>query len=312
MGMARAVGLLLGVAADGAFGDPRRGHPVAGFGRVAQRAERVLYRDHKLAGAVYAAVLSGGVVAVGTLVERVGRGRPAVRTLTTAAATWLVLGGRSLAVEGAAIGRELDAGELAAARERLPHLCGRDPSTMDGEELSRAAVESVAENTSDAVVAPLVWGAVAGVPGLLGYRAVNTLDAMVGYRSQRYRRFGWASARLDDVVNLLPARLAAALTVVGAPVVGGSWRGAWQAWHRDAAAHPSPNAGRVEAAFAGALEIRLGGRTVYAHGVEERPVLGEGRTPDSGHVTRAVELSRVVGGLTTVLTALVALFRSRH
>ncbi|MCT2587351.1 cobalamin biosynthesis protein [Actinophytocola sp. S1-96] len=312
MGMARAVGLLLGVAADGAFGDPRRGHPVAGFGRAAQRLERVLYRDHKLAGVAHVAVLGGGVVAAGALVERAGRHSPVVRTLTTAAATWLVLGGRSLAVEGAAIGRELDAGELPAARERLPHLCGRDPSEMDAEGLARAAVESVAENTSDAVVAPLVWGAVAGVPGLLGYRAVNTLDAMVGYRSPRYRRFGWASARLDDVVNLLPARLAAALTVAGAPVVGGSWRGAWQSWHRDAAAHPSPNAGRVEAAFAGALEVRLGGRTVYPHGVEERPVLGEGRTPDSGHVTRAVELSRVVGGLAAVLAALTALARSRR
>lgn len=312
VGVARAVGLLLGVAADGAFGDPRRRHPVAGFGRVAQRVEQVLYRDDRVAGVVHAAVLSGGAVALGVLVERVGRRGPVLQTVTTAAATWLVLGGRSLAVHGAAIGRELDAGELDAARERLPNLCGRDPSAMNADGLARAAVESVAENTSDAVVAPLVWGALAGVPGLLGYRAVNTLDAMVGYRSPRYRRFGWASARLDDVVNLLPARLAAALTVAGAPVVGGSWRGAWQAWRRDAAAHPSPNAGRVEAAFAGALEIRLGGRTVYAHGVEERPILGEGRTPDSGHVTRAVELSRVVGGLAGAITAVLALLRGRR
>jgi adenosylcobinamide-phosphate synthase len=312
VGVARAIGLLLGVAADGAFGDPRRGHPVAGFGTLAARVERVFYRDDKLSGAAYAAVLTGGAVALGGLAERAGRGRPVVQTLTTAAATWVVLGGRSLAAHGAAIGRELDAGQLAAARERLPHLCGRDPERLDADGLARAAVESVAENTSDAVVAPLLWGAVAGVPGLLGYRAVNTLDAMVGYRSPRYRRFGWAAARLDDVVNLLPARLAALLTVAGAPVVGGSWRGAWQIWHSDAAAHPSPNAGRVEAAFAGALEIRLGGRTVYPHGVEERPVMGEGRTPDSGHVTRAVELSRVVGGLTAAVTALIALFRSRR
>ncbi|HEV7650742.1 MAG TPA: cobalamin biosynthesis protein [Actinophytocola sp.] len=312
MGVARAVGLLLGVAADGAFGDPKRGHPVAGFGRLAARIERRVYRDSKTNGALYAAVLSGGAVAAGMLAERAGRGRPVVQTLTTAAATWVVLGGRSLAAHGAAIGRELDAGQVDAARERLPHLCGRDPERLDADGLARAAVESVAENTSDAVVAPLLWGAVAGVPGLLGYRAVNTLDAMVGYRSPRYRRFGWAAARLDDLVNLLPARLAALLTVAGAPVVGGSWRGAWQTWHTDAAAHPSPNAGRVEAAFAGALEIRLGGRTEYAHGVEERPVMGEGRMPDSGHVTRAVELSRVVGGLTAAVAALIALFRSRR
>lgn len=312
VGVARAVGLLLGVAVDGAVGDPRRRHPVAGFGTLAQRVERAVYRDDKLPGAAYVAVLGGGAVALGVLVERAGRGRPVGQALGTAVATWIVLGGRSLAVQGAAIGRELDAGELSAARERLPSLCARDPAKLDADGLARAVVESVAENTSDAVVAPLFWGAVAGVPGLLGYRAINTLDAMVGYRSPRYRRFGWAAARLDDLANLLPARLAALLTVAGAPVVGGSWRGAWQTWHRDAAAHPSPNAGRVEAAFAGALETRLGGRTEYPHGVEERPVMGEGSTPDSGHVTRAVELSRVVGGLAAAVTALVALFRSRR
>ena len=311
MSAGRAIGLLLGVAADGALGDPRRFHPVAGFGRAAKRLERALYRDHRVPGTIFTGLLAGLAVLVGVAVERAGRRSPVLRVVTTAAATWAVLGGRSLAVEGAAIGRELDAGSVDAARDRLPNLCARDPHVLDSNALARAAVESLAENTSDAVVAPLLWGAVAGVPGLLGYRAVNTLDAMVGYRSPRYRRFGWASARLDDVVNLAPARLAAALTVVGAPVVGGSSRGAWSAWRRDAAAHPSPNAGQVEAAFAGALEVRLGGRTVYPHGVEERPVLGDGRMPDAGHVTRAVELSRVVGGLTAGVAALLALLRGR-
>lgn len=312
MSAARAIGLLLGVAADGALGDPKRWHPVAGFGRASLRLEHALYRDDKASGAVYTGLLAGATVLVGAAVERAGKRRPVLQMISTAVATWAVLGGRSLAVQGAAIGRELDAGALTDARERLPNLCGRDPRGLDSNGLARAAVESVAENTSDAVVAPLVWGAVAGVPGLLGYRAVNTLDAMVGYRSPRYRRFGWASARLDDMVNLAPARLAAALTVLGAPVVGGSSRGAWSAWRRDAAAHPSPNAGQVEAAFAGALEVRLGGRTVYAHGVEERPVLGDGRAPDSGHVTRAVELSRVVGALTAGVAALIALLRGRR
>lgn len=311
MSAARAIGLLVGVAADGALGDPKRWHPVAGFGRASQRLERAIYRDHKGSGAVYTGLLAGATVLVGVAVERAGRRRPVLQMLSTAAATWAVLGGRSLAVEGAAIGRELDAGSVDEARDRLPNLCGRDPRTLDSNALARAAVESVAENTSDAVVAPLVWGAIAGVPGLLGYRAVNTLDAMVGYRSTRYRRFGWASARLDDLVNLAPARLAAALTVLAAPVVGGSSRGAWSAWRRDAAAHPSPNAGQVEAAFAGALEVRLGGRTVYEHGVEERPVLGDGRMPDAGHVTRAVELSRVVGVFTAGVAALIALLRGR-
>ncbi|MFL6144932.1 MAG: cobalamin biosynthesis protein [Labedaea sp.] len=312
MSAARAFGLLLGVAADGALGDPAHWHPVAGFGQASQRLEQVVYRDDKAAGALYTAVLTGATVLLGVAVERVGRRNPVLQVVGTAVATWAVLGGRSLAEQGAAIGRELDAGAVQAARERLPSLCGRDPGSLDLTALARAAVESVAENTSDAVVAPLVWGAVAGVPGLLGYRAVNTLDAMIGYRTPRYRRFGWAAARLDDLVNFAPARLAAALTVLSAPVVGGSARGAWSAWRRDAAAHPSPNAGQVEAAFAGALEVRLGGRTVYPHGVEHRPVLGDGRVPDSGHVTRAVELSRVVGGLTAIVAALVALLRRRR
>lgn len=300
------------MAADGMFGDPRRGHPVALFGAAAQRVERALYRDGKASGVAYTAVVGGTAVLLGVAIERWGRRGPVSQMVTTALATWVVLGGASLATEGTAIGAEIDSGDLDAARRRLPSLCGRDPARLDQFGLSRAAVESVAENTSDAVVAPLVWGAVAGVPGLLGYRAVNTLDAMIGYRSPRYQRFGWAAARLDDLANLVPARLAALLTTLCAPVVGGSAAGAWRAWRRDASAHPSPNAGQVEAAFAGALEIRLGGRVRYAHGVEDRPVLGDGRTPDAGHVTRAVELSRLVGAVSCVVAAIVAALVGRR
>ncbi|WP_053715438.1 cobalamin biosynthesis protein [Saccharothrix sp. NRRL B-16348] len=311
MSLGRAVGLVLGVAADAVFGDPKRYHPVAGFGRAAAALERKLYRDHQAGGVAHTVVLVGGTVLAGVAVERLGKRSPVFQALTTAAATWVVLGGSSLADEGTAMGRELDGGDLEAARNRLPNLCGREPRKLDTMGLAKATVESVAENTSDAVVAPLFWGAVAGVPGLLGYRAANTLDAMVGHRDERYRRFGWAAARLDDVANLLPSRLAALLTAAGAPVVGGSAGEAWRTWRRDAAAHPSPNAGQVEAAFAGALEVRLGGRTVYAHGAEDRPVLGHGRNPDAGHVTRAVELSRVVGASAAAVSAVIALARPR-
>jgi adenosylcobinamide-phosphate synthase len=309
---ARAIGLLLGYAADGLFGDPRRAHPVAAFGRAATVVENRIYRDHKVPGVLHSALLSGGAITLGLAVEHVGKRRPVVQMLSTAAATWVVLGGASLAEQGTAIGGELDAGDLDAARERLPSLCGRDPQALDQTGLARAAVESVAENTSDAVVAPLFWGAVAGVPGLLGYRAVNTLDAMVGHRSPRYGQFGWAAARVDDVLNLAPARLAALLATIGAPVVGGSSSAAWRTWRRDASAHPSPNAGQIEAAFAGALEIRLGGRTAYPHGVEDRPVLGDGRTPDAGHVTRAVELSRVVSALAGAVAVVLAWLSGRR
>jgi len=311
VGAARAVGLVLGMVADTVVGDPRRGHPVAAFGQVASAAERVLYTDDRLAGAVHTGLLVGGTAALGIGVERFGRDHQLLRIASTAAATWIVLGGTSLATEGAAMARSLDSGDIDAARQRLPSLCGRDPSRLDLRGLARAGVESVAENTADAVVAPLVWGALAGIPGLLTHRAVNTLDAMVGHRTARYRHFGWAAARLDDLANLLPSRVAAALTVVCAPVVGGSAGSAWLAWRRDAAAHPSPNAGQVEAAFAGALQIRLGGRTVYPHGAEERPVLGDGRAPDAGDLTRGVELSRVVGAAMAALAVTVALFRRR-
>jgi adenosylcobinamide-phosphate synthase len=309
VGAARAVGLLLGVAADAAFGDPRRHHPVAGFGRLAAAAERACYAEHRLAGLVYTGALVGAAAAAGSVLEHAGGGRAAVQVAGTALATWIALGGASLAEEGAAMARALDAGDLETARARLPRLCGRAPDDLDLAGVARASVESIAENTSDAVVAPLVWGAVAGVPGLLAYRAINTLDAMVGYRSPRYQRFGWAAARLDDLANLLPSRTAAALATLCAPLVGGSARGAWLAWRRDAAAHPSPNAGQIEAAFAGALDVQLGGRTVYPHGTEQRPVLGHGRTPDAGDLTRGVELSRVIGlaaaALCVVLAAVV-------
>jgi adenosylcobinamide-phosphate synthase len=300
--LARAAGLLLGVAADAVLGDPRRGHPVAGFGAVAVALERRGYADRRSAGVAHVVVLVGGAVLLGAAAERVGRGAVA-RTAVTAAATWAVLGGTSLAREGAALAGELDRGDLAAARVRLPGLCGRDPALLDAAGLARAGTESMAENTSDAVVAPLLWGAVAGVPGLLGYRAVNTLDAMVGHRSERYERFGWAAARLDDVANLLPARVCALLTAAVAPAVGGSPGAALRAWWRDAAAHPSPNAGPVEAAAAGALGVTLGGRTVYAHGAEERPRLGEGPPPGPADLRRAARLSRLVGVASAVLAA---------
>lgn len=310
MGAARAVGLLLGVAADAAFGDPCRCHPVAAFGDLAARAERACYADSKLAGVVYTGTLVGAVAAAGYLLERAGRGHAIVQAAVTALAAWTALGAASLAAEGTAMARALDAQDLPAARSRLPHLCGRDPAYLDLAGVARASVESIAENTSDAVVAPLMWGAVAGVPGLLAYRAANTLDAMVGYRSPRYRRFGCAAARLDDVANLLPSRATAALTTLCAPLVGGSARGAWQAWRRDAAAHPSPNAGQVEAAFAGALEVRLGGQTVYPHGIERRPAMGRGHAADAGDLTRGIELSRLIGLAGAVLAALISVIGS--
>ncbi|WP_345362690.1 cobalamin biosynthesis protein [Actinoallomurus liliacearum] len=286
-------GLWAGLVLDALVGDPRRGHPVAGFGRAASMLEGRLYRDSVARGAVFTAACVLGAAGAGVVVDAVGR-RTAASVVLTGAATWAVLGGTSLGREGLAMAAALEAGDVEAARRRLPHLCGRDPSELDAKELARATVESIAENTSDAAVAPLFWGAVLGVPGLLAYRAVNTLDAMVGHRSPRYLRFGRVAARLDDAANWTPARLTGLLTVACAPLVGGSPRASYAILRRDGAAHPSPNAGRCEAAFAGALGVRLGGVNVYGNRVEHRPELGDGRAAEPADIRRAVRLSRAV------------------
>ena len=214
-----AAGLAAGVALDALLGDPRRGHPVAAFGRAAAALEARDYADSRFRGAAHAAACVLAVAAPAALLARRTRGRPPQEAAAAALAVWAVTGARSLHHEAERIRVALAAHDLQAARDALPSLCGRDPDRLDAGEIARAVIESVAENTSDAVVAPLLWGAVAGWPGLLAYRAVNTLDAMVGYRSPRYLRFGWASARLDDIANWVPARVTGALTIACAPLV---------------------------------------------------------------------------------------------
>jgi adenosylcobinamide-phosphate synthase len=287
-------GLLAGVAADALLGDPRRGHPVAAFGRAAGALQARLYGDSTLRGAGYTAACVGLAAAPALAAARLTRHRPWAALAAVTAATWAVTGAKSLTGEARRIGRALEAGDLAAARAALPSLCGRDPHGLDDLQISRAVVESVAENCGDAVVSPLVWGAAGGIPGLLAYRAINTLDAMVGYRSPRLARFGAASARLDDVANWLPARLTVVLAAACAPVVGGSSATAWRIARRYGSRHPSPNAGHCEAAFAGALGLRLGGANSYDGVAESRPELGEGRAPEAADIERAARLCRAV------------------
>jgi adenosylcobinamide-phosphate synthase len=327
-----AAGLAAGVALDALLGDPRRAHPVAAFGRAAAALEARDYADSRLRGAAHAAACVLAVAAPAALLHRRARGRPPFEAAAAALAVWAVTGARSLHHEAERAMVALAGHDLPAARRVLPSLCGRDPAGLDAAEITRAVIESVAENTSDAVVAPLLWGAVAGLPGLAAYRAVNTLDAMVGYRSPRYLRYGWASARLDDAANWIPARVTAALTIACAsvartqiaplpgtsaqsPPTGGDLgarpvRGsaaALRAVLRDGSRHPSPNAGRCEAAFAGALGVRLGGTNVYGGVAEVRPGLGEGGAPEPDDIRRAIRLSRAVTGATTGLAVLIAL-----
>ncbi|TDW23045.1 cobalamin biosynthesis protein [Kribbella kalugense] len=302
--MSRAIGLLLGFAADRVLGDPRRFHPVAGFGRTAAGLERQLYADSRLAGTAHTAVLVGTTTVLGVALERLTRKHPILHTAVTAAATWTVLGARSLEREAETMAELLEEKDIPGARDRLSHLCARDATELESDELARATVESIAENTSDACVAPLLWG-VFGVPGLLGYRAVNTLDAMVGYKSPKYQNFGWASARLDDVLNLVPARVCAVLT----GVVAGRPREALAVSRRDAPKHPSPNAGPVEAAFAGALGLTLGGTNSYGSCAEDRGTLGDGPAPAVDDIRRTAALARRVGIAAAGLAALAALLR---
>lgn len=288
-----AAGLLLGYAADRLLGDPHRFHPVAGFGRVAAALERRDHAPSRLRGALHVGALVGGTAAAGVLLDRAA-GRGALRVLVTTVSTWAVLGGRSLEREALTIRDQLGSGDLDAARRQVRNLVGRDPSHLSADEVARATVESVAENGADALVAPLFWGSVGGVPGLLAYRAINTLDAMIGHRSPRYREFGWAAARLDDVANWIPARL----TVLSTAVATGSLTGARRVFatvERDAPAHPSPNAGPVEAAFAAALGVSLGGENSYGGIVEDRGRLGDGPPVGVADLAPAVNLERRVG-----------------
>jgi adenosylcobinamide-phosphate synthase len=276
--------LLAAVVLDAVLADPARWHPVAGYGRAAAALERRLWRDSRAAGTAYVLV-AVGVPVLSALPARRSR-------LAFAVGLWACLGGTSLGRVAAGLGADLERGDLAAARTGLPALCGRDAAALDAAGLARAVVESVAENTSDAAVAPLLWAAAFGLPGVVGYRAANTLDAMVGHRSARYMRFGTAAARLDDAANLLPARVTAALTCLLAPLVGGSPRAAWRGWRT--AGHPSPNAGPCEGSFAGALGRTLGGALAYDGRAEQRPTLGAGPAPGAADIARAVRLSRAV------------------
>ena len=298
----RAAGIAAGYLADVALGDPGARIRSRCSERAPQASKGSPTPTTGSAGALHTGVLLGALAAVGVARERAacrrGQGWAAA---TTAATTFVALGGTSLSRTGARMADLLTRDDVDGARRLLPSLCGRDPAALDVDGLVRASVESVAENTSDAQVAPLLWAALGGVPALLVYRGANTLDAMIGHRSPRYERFGWAAAKFDDLLNFVAARVTGVLVAVCAPVVGGSPAEALRAWRRDAVRHPSPNAGVVEASFAGALGVRLGGPTQYAHQLEIRPTLGDGPAPQIDDLLRAVRLSRAVQLVSAVL-----------
>jgi adenosylcobinamide-phosphate synthase len=296
-----AAALAAGYTVDITLGDPARFHPVAGFGWVAGQLERLLYAPTRLRGAA-ATIVMVGVTAAGAELAA----RRTNRFVLLTAVTWASLGGRSLRREAQRVERLLGAGELDGARLQLRGLCGRDATQLDSAQIRAAVIESLAENSSDAVVGPLFWAALAGPAGAAGYRAANTLDAMWGHHSERYEHFGWAAARLDDALNWLPARLTAGLACGSAPLMGGSTAATLAVIRRDAGGHPSPNAGVIEAAFAGALGVGLGGPLAYGGRVETRPRLGGGPPPGASDVADARRLSSIVCAAAALLCAAVA------
>jgi adenosylcobinamide-phosphate synthase len=298
--------LAAGLALDAWFGDmpavfARVPHPVVLAGRAVALFDRKLNREirgeaaRRIRGIITVAVLVGAAAALGWAIERLCRGSligAAVEILLIA----VLVAQRSLFEHVAEVARALADGGLAAGREAVRHIVGRDPASLDAYGVARAAIESLAENFSDGVVAPVFWYLVLGLPGLFAYKMANTLDSMIGHRTARYRSFGWAAARFDDGLNLVPARLSGLLLVAAAAFAGEASAGrAFATLLRDARKHHSPNAGWPEAAMAGALGVALAGPRDYAEGRVEDPWLGSGtplaRPADIGRALRLYALA---------------------
>jgi adenosylcobinamide-phosphate synthase len=290
------------LALDALIGDPdwvwrRFPHPVVLLGELVNLLDRGLNREswsaeqRKIAGIVAILVLVAAAAIVGLLLELVLRGVPGGNLLRALIASVLIAQ-RSLYQHVDQVRSAFAEGGLSAAREAVSMVVGRDPERLDQAGVCRAAIESCAENFSDGVVAPALWLALLGLPGLIAYKAINTADSMIGHRSDRYEAFGWAAARLDDLVNFVPARLAGLLLAIVAPVTGGSIAAALLVMRRDAPSHRSPNAGWPESATAGALGLALAGPRHYAEGMVDDPFLNaEGRaeaTPKD--IGRALDL----------------------
>ncbi|MFO1039152.1 MAG: adenosylcobinamide-phosphate synthase CbiB [Geminicoccaceae bacterium] len=309
--------LLLALLLDAAFGEPawlyrRIPHPVVMLGHLISAAERRLLRPEasparkRIAGVLLLVLVTGIAVAVGLALHLVLARLPAGWAIEAALMSTLIAQ-RSLVDHVRAVADGLDQG-LAEARAAVSRIVGRDPEALDRPAIARAALESLAENFSDGVVAPLFWGLVGGLPGMLAYKAVNTLDSMVGHKSPRYLDFGRASARFDDLVNLIPARLAALVLLLAAFVSRLDVAGAWRAIWRDAKHHRSPNAGWPEAAMAGALDLRLAGPRSYGGVQVDDGWMGDG-SPDAdvASIRAGLRLAWVAWGVLFVLTALTAL-----
>jgi len=287
---------------DAAVGDPRWfPHPVRWMGLIVNWYDRRVQRlvlspaKQRMAGLLLAVILPAGAYAAGSTLVWFGSAiDPLCGSAVTVLLAWTSLAARDLIDHVASVQRALRSVSLEEARAAVAKIVGRDTEKMDEAEIVRATVETIAESTADGIMAPLFYLVLGGAPLALAYKAVSTLDSMIGHLDDRYRWFGWASARLDDAVNFIPARITALLLVLSAGIISRSWpvtQHAWRILLRDGRRHPSPNSGRPEAAMAGALGVQLGGINLYDGLATERPCLGDANQPlTRAHIGKALTL----------------------
>ena len=307
--------LCLGFLLDLAFGDPHRApHIVRAFGCLISLLERLLLPQGQGKGQWCAR--AGGICLV-LVTSLLCAGIPAAAIFAAGRAhMWAgfalesffcfqLLAARALADESKKIFKSLEENDLDGARKNLSKIVGRDTKDLSGEEIAAAAIESVSENTSDGVVAPMFYIMLGG--GALGclYKAVNTMDSMIGYKNEKYLQFGWAAAKLDDVMNYIPSRLSALLMIASAKLTGFDAKGAYRVWRRDNRNHASPNSAQTESACAGALGIRLGGPASYFGERVEKPFIGDALRPVlAGDITGANKLMYMTAILTLIISVL--------
>ena len=299
--------------ADLLFGDPPGyPHPVRLIGQTISLLEKKFLqwthtpRMQRLSGVIMAAaIVSGAGILTWATIRIAGWVHPVFSSVISIFFAYTTLATRNLYDESKKVLRALEQGDLNRARKEVGFLVGRDTDHLDEKEICRALIETVSENTSDGIVAPLFYLLIGGPPLAMAYKALNTLDSMVGYRNDRYRYLGWASARGDDVANFIPSRLTALLFVLSSVLLGKSWRGAWRTTWRDGRKNPSPNSGYPEAAMAGALGIQLGGNNFYFGRVEEKLLIGEPERSIDRDVAKESLRLMIVNSLIAVIIAMI-------
>ncbi len=296
------------------FGDPPGyPHPVKLIGRAISFFEKKLLQwahtpwMQRFLGIILAlTIVSGAGIFTWAIIRMAAWVHPVFSSVIIIFFAYTTLATRNLYDEARKVIKVLEQGDITLARKRMGFLVGRDTDRLDEKEICRALIETISENTSDGVVAPLFYLLIGGPPLAMAYKALNTLDSMVGYRNDRYRYLGWASARGDDLANLIPSRLTALLFILSSFFLRKNWRGAWRATWRDGRKNPSPNSGYPEAAMAGALGVQLGGKNFYFGRVEEKPLIGEPeRSIDRKVVKESLHLMIVNSFIDVIITILV-------